>query len=207
MDFVNNIVKIPLAFGQGSIFSVHVAILMRWGCYHFQNATLNSGNSKSISKPKGQWCREKEGEREKGQGGHLLFLIRMDQSSFSLSHLFLFWKSSVFPPSNSFWAASKGVKWRRGGLSLQKVTPVKQGPTHACVFSPLPRARLSVSHKRVFLRIFFFPPQRQGERIYLFTAQLETVPVSEKRRDFINYNDAIKQTECLHFFPVIKRLW
>lgn len=93
---------------------------------------------------------EKEGEGEEGQGGHLLFLIRMDQSSSSslsrfisaslmLSFSFLApFQAFILPLfhlslSTAFWVPSKGFKWRRGGLSLQNVTPVKQGPTHDCI--------------------------------------------------------------------------
>lgn len=53
--FVNNIVKIPLAVGQGNIFSVHVAILMRWGvlpfskCHHQQRQTVNQFPNPKVS--------------------------------------------------------------------------------------------------------------------------------------------------------------
>lgn len=80
--------------------------------------------------------------------------------SFALSYFFFLSFFSffflLFPLSNSFWATSTRIKCRRGGLSLQNVIPVKQGPTHACI-SFLPPAALSASYMSVWFLRFVLP--------------------------------------------------
>lgn len=72
--------------GQGNIFSVHVAILMRWGVTIFKMPPSTAATVNQFPNPKVSDV-EREGEGEEGQGGHLLFLIRLDQPSSSpLSH-------------------------------------------------------------------------------------------------------------------------
>lgn len=69
-----------MAGGQGNIFSVHVAILMRWGVTIFKMPPSTAATVNQFPNPKVSDV-EREEEGEEGQGGHLLFLIRMDQSS------------------------------------------------------------------------------------------------------------------------------
>lgn len=65
-----------------------MAILMRWGVTIFKMppstaATVNQFPNSKVSDV------ERDEEREEGQGGHLLFLIRMDQSSSPTRSLYL----------------------------------------------------------------------------------------------------------------------
>lgn len=63
--------------GEGNIFSVHVAILTRWGVTIFKMPPSTAATVNQFPNPKVSDV-EKEEEGEEGQGGHLLFLIRMD---------------------------------------------------------------------------------------------------------------------------------
>lgn len=80
IDFPNNIIEIPLLGGGGHISSLHVAILTRLGVTIFKMPPSTAATVNQFPNPKVSDV-EKEGEAEEGQGGHLLFLIRMDQSS------------------------------------------------------------------------------------------------------------------------------
>lgn len=66
--FVNNFAKI--SFGRWPRWKILCACgyINEVGCYHFQNATLSCSNGKSISKPKGQHCREKRTKRGRPRG-------------------------------------------------------------------------------------------------------------------------------------------
>lgn len=155
--FLNNIIEIPLPGGRGHIFSLCAAILTRLGVTIFKMPPSTAATVNQFSNPKVSDV-EREGEAEEGQGGHLLFLIRMDQSSSPfLSPLYLSISGTLFlflgslsslysppprPPSHfpsaTFWVPSKGFQWLRGGLSLQNVIPVKQGPSRPSWFSTPP---------------------------------------------------------------------
>lgn len=95
-----------MAGSQGNIFSVHVAILMRWGVTIFKMPPSTAATVNQFPNPKVSIV-EGEGAGGEGQGGHLLFLIRMDQFSLPplclsiLGAFFLFLKLSfkLFPPS------------------------------------------------------------------------------------------------------------
>lgn len=140
--------------GQGHIFSLRVAILTRLGVTILKMPPSTAATVNQFSNPKVNDV-EREGEAEEGQGGHLLFLIRMDQSSSPfLSPLYLGISGTLFSfprlsfkplsltpshfPSATFWVPSKGFQWLRGGLSLQNVIPVKQGPSRPSCFSTPP---------------------------------------------------------------------
>lgn len=75
--------------GRGHIFSLCVAILTRLGVTIFKMPPSTATTVNQFPNPKVSDV-EREGEAEEGQGGHLLFLIRMDQpSSPFLSLLYL----------------------------------------------------------------------------------------------------------------------
>lgn len=110
------------------------------GCYHFQNATVNRCNSKSISKLKGQLCRERERRRRRPRrlfvGPHqnrsvLIFLSLLDLCISAFLFILPCYKPSPFP---FIFAPSMGTKLKRGGLSLQNVTSANKGATHASIF-------------------------------------------------------------------------
>lgn len=129
--------------------------------------------------------------------------------------LFLFLALSFKPLCSHFslslslqliWVPSKGFKWRRGGLSLQNVIPVKQGRTHARVFPLHCQLAFSYQNECLFLRSSDLWPLNSRTHllrsyccfwhtfsssetyirvsviclICLFRSQRETVPVSEK---------------------------
>lgn len=122
--FINNIAKIHLVGGPGNIFFVHVAILMRWGVTIFKMPPSTAATVNQFPNPKVSDV-EREEKGKEGQGGHLLFLIRMDQSS-SPSFFCLFFSASrvlpfsflrslssflphTFPPCSSFLAPTKWI--------------------------------------------------------------------------------------------------
>lgn len=94
--FLNNIIEIPLPGGRGHIFSLCAAILTRLGVTIFKMPPSTAVTVNQFSNPKVSDV-EREGEAEEGQGGHLLFLIRMDQSSSPfLSPLYLSISGTLF---------------------------------------------------------------------------------------------------------------
>lgn len=97
------IVKMYLADGQCSIFSVHVAILMRWGVTIFKMPLSTAATVNQFQNPKVSIVKREEGGGE-GQGGHLLFLIRMDQPFFlpPCSFLTISGTSFLFAPFQCF---------------------------------------------------------------------------------------------------------
>lgn len=88
--------------GRGHIFSLRAAILTRLGVTIFKMPPSTAVTVNQFSNPKVSDV-EREGEAEEGQGGHLLFLIRMDQSSSPfLSPLYLSISGTLFLFLGSF---------------------------------------------------------------------------------------------------------
>lgn len=210
-------IEIPLLGGQGHIFSLCVGILTRLGVTIFKMPPSTAATVNQFSNPKVTDVeRGGRGEAEEGQGAHLLFLIRMDQSSspflsllyLSISgtlFLFLSSLSSLYPspspshfPSATFWVPSKGFQWLRGGLSLQNVIPVKQGPSRpSCFFTPPPVCRLVV-----WLRVCFWC-------FHIFDLQRKSTVVTSQICHFIKteiINGGHKAGECHPLSPTQERL-
>lgn len=151
--FLNNIIEITLLGGRGHILSIRMAILTRLRVTIFKMPPSTAATVNQFSNPKVSDA-ERGREAEEGQGGHLLFLIRMDQPSspflsplnlgisgtlfLLLSSLSILYPSPSHFPSATFWVASKGIQWLRGGLSLQNVILAKQGPSRPSCFSTPP---------------------------------------------------------------------
>lgn len=144
-------------WGQGNLFSVHVAILMRRGVTIFKMPPSTAATVNQFPNPKVSDV-EKEVEGEEGQRGHLLFLIRMDQSTspplslylsisgahslflmfpFELfsSHFFLSLSPSRFgPPPRELNGAEEGCHfkmsphWNKDLLTLYFSTPTPAQP-------------------------------------------------------------------------------
>lgn len=149
--------------GQGNIFSVHVAILMRVGVTIFKMPPSTAATVNQFPNPKVSDV-EREGEGEEGQGGHLLFLIRMDQSSsLALSHFisgslvlsftFLCSLSSLYPlaPPLSpphFRSSPRDLNGGEWGCHF-KMSPVETRTHSRLYFSTPPPVPLLVTYTSV----------------------------------------------------------
>lgn len=204
---------------------------MRWGVTIFKMppstaATVNQFPNSKVSDV------EREEEREEGQGGHLLFLIRMDQSSsptLSLSqHL---WYScpfqalflSLFPLYTSFWVPSKELNGTEEGCHF-KMSPSRNKDPLTPVFF---RSIRSLHTWEYFGYFSTFDLQSQAAALWgltevvtlsttsavvhnnvsiicLFTAAWNSDGIREESSII---DDGHKVGKCNHLSLVLKRLW
>lgn len=119
--------------------------------------------------------------------------------------LFLSSLSSLYPspspshfPSATFWVPSKRFQWLRGGLSLQNVILVKQGPSRPLCFSTPPPLCLLV----VWAKVCFFC-------FHTFDLQEKSTVVTSQICHFIKgeiINGSHKAGECHRLSPALPRL-